>query len=84
VVLALMAPALAEFALGFSSFEYFWLALFGLSCAVFVSSGDPVKGIASVLLGLLLATVGIDPTRASRGSPSAASSCSRASASSRR
>lgn len=62
LVLALMAPALAEFALGFSSFEYFWLALFGLSCAVFVSSGDPVKGIVSVLLGLLLATVGIDPT----------------------
>jgi putative tricarboxylic transport membrane protein len=62
VVLALAAPALAEFALGFSSFEYFWLALFGLSCAVFVSTGDPVKGLVSVLLGLFLATVGIDPT----------------------
>ena len=62
IVLVLAAPALAEVALNFSSFEYFWLALFGLSCAVFVSTGDPVKGFASVLLGLFLATVGIDPT----------------------
>lgn len=62
LVLALSAPVLAEFALGFSSFEYFWLALFGLSCAVFISTGRPVKGVVSVLLGLALATVGIDPT----------------------
>jgi putative tricarboxylic transport membrane protein len=62
IVLATLAPILAEFALGFSSFEYFWLALFGLSCAVFISTGRPVKGLVSVLLGLLLATVGIDTT----------------------
>lgn len=62
LVLAVSAPTLAEFALGFSSFEYFWLAIFGLSCAVFISPGRPVKGIVSVLLGLALATVGIDPT----------------------
>jgi len=62
IVLALAAPAIAEFALNFSSFEYFWLALLGLSCAVFISTGSPVKGIVSVLLGLLFATVGIDPT----------------------
>ncbi|HEX6015884.1 MAG TPA: tripartite tricarboxylate transporter permease [Geminicoccaceae bacterium] len=62
VVLATLAPLLAEFALGFSSFEYFWLALFGLSCAVFISTGSPLKGVVSVLLGLFLATVGIDPT----------------------
>ncbi len=62
LVLAVSAPILAEFALGFSSFEYFWLALFGLSCAVFISTGRPVKGIVSVLLGLAIATVGIDPT----------------------
>jgi putative tricarboxylic transport membrane protein len=62
IVLVLAAPALAEVALSFSSFEYFWLALFGLSCAVFVSTGDKIKGLASVLLGLFLATVGIDPT----------------------
>jgi putative tricarboxylic transport membrane protein len=61
-VLCVFAPALAEFALDFSSFEYFWLALFGLSCAVFISTGRPIKGIVSVLLSLLVATIGIDPT----------------------
>jgi putative tricarboxylic transport membrane protein len=61
VILALMAPTLAEFAIGFSSYEYFWLAVFGLTCAVFISTGSPIKGLVSVLLGLLLAIVGIDP-----------------------
>jgi TctA family transporter len=36
--LVLLAPALAEFALGFSSFEYFWLALMGLMCATLVAA----------------------------------------------
>jgi TctA family transporter len=62
IVLALAAPILADFALGFSSFEYFWLATFGLSCAVFISTGSPIKGVVAVLFGLLLAAVGIDPT----------------------
>jgi TctA family transporter len=61
-VLALAAPALAEVALSFSSFEYFWLALFGLSCAVFISTEAPLKGVVSLLLGLCIATVGIDVT----------------------
>src|SRR3954452_12570476 len=38
VVLIVAAPALAEFALNFSSFEYFWLVLLGLTCAVFITS----------------------------------------------
>ena len=55
-------PALAEFALKFSSFEYFWLACFGLSCAVFISTDSPVKGVVSLLIGLFIATIGIDIT----------------------
>src|ERR671923_1051360 len=39
VVLAVTARALAEFALQFSSFEYFWLACLGPSCAVIISTG---------------------------------------------
>jgi TctA family transporter len=62
VVLSLAAPVLAEVALSFSSFEYFWLALFGLTCAAFVSPSSPVKSVVSLLLGLLIATVGVDPT----------------------
>lgn len=61
-VLTFSAPALAEFALKFSSFEYFWLACFGLSCAVFISATSPVKGLASLLIGLFIATIGIDIT----------------------
>src|SRR5436189_3834615 len=37
-VLMLSAPALAEFALKFSSFEYFWLVLLGLSCAIVITA----------------------------------------------
>lgn len=60
-ILVLAAPALAEFALAFSSFEYFWLAALGLTCAVFLATNDPLKGFASLFLGLGLGTIGIDP-----------------------
>jgi TctA family transporter len=59
VVLILAAPALADFALNFSSFEYFWLVLLGLTCAVFVSNGSAVKGLMMLCLGLLVACVGL-------------------------
>jgi TctA family transporter len=61
-VLAFSAPALAEFALRFSSEEYFWLACFGLSCAVFISTEAPIRGVVSLLIGLFIATIGIDVT----------------------
>ncbi len=60
-ILVLAAPALAEFALAFSSFEYFWLAALGLTCAVFLATNDPLKGFASLFLGLGIGTIGIDP-----------------------
>ena len=59
-VLVLAAPVLAEFALSFSSFEYFWLVCLGLSCAVFISPASPMKGLVSLFIGLLIATIGID------------------------
>lgn len=61
VFLMFTAPALAKFALGFSSFEYFWLAVLGLSCAALISSGGMAKGALSLLLGLFIAQVGLDP-----------------------
>src|SRR3546814_9967683 len=42
-VLIAGAPILAEFALNFSSFEYFWMALLGLTCAVFITPQSPLK-----------------------------------------
>jgi TctA family transporter len=59
VVLIVAAPALADFALNFSSFEYFWLVLLGLTCAVFITSDRPLKGLVTLLLGLLVACVGL-------------------------
>lgn len=59
IVLVLAAPTLAEFVLEFGTFEYFWLALLGLTCAVFVSSASLAKGATSLLLGLLVSTVGL-------------------------
>ena len=60
LVLMTTAPALADIALAFGSFEYFWLVTLGLSCAVFVSPGRPLKGLVSLMLGLLVATVGFE------------------------
>jgi TctA family transporter len=59
-VLMLSAPALAEFALKFSSFEYFWLVLLGLTCAVVITSDRPLKGFVSLLIGLMVAAVGLN------------------------
>ncbi|MDR1741192.1 MAG: tripartite tricarboxylate transporter permease [Synergistaceae bacterium] len=60
VILVLLAPALAEVALRFSTYEYFWLACFGLSCSVMVSSGSTSKALLSLLIGLMLNCVGLD------------------------
>jgi putative tricarboxylic transport membrane protein len=60
VVLIFAAPALAEIALKFSSFEYFWLVMLGFTCAVFIAGTDPLKGIIALLLGLLIACVGLE------------------------
>ncbi|HEX9905759.1 MAG TPA: tripartite tricarboxylate transporter permease [Propylenella sp.] len=59
-VLIFAAPYLAEVALKFSSFEYFWMALLGLTCAALVGSGSAVKGLVSLLIGLFVATIGLD------------------------
>ena len=62
VLLMFGATGIAALAAQFSSFEYFWVAVLGLTAGVFASGGAPLKGFVSLLLGLLFATVGIDPT----------------------
>lgn len=62
LVLLCAAPILAEVALQFSSFEFFWLAVLGLSCAVLISGGSPLRGVISLMIGLLLTCVGSDIT----------------------
>ncbi len=60
LVLIVAAPALAEVALKFSSFEYFWLVMLGFTCAIFIAGKDPLKGTVALLLGLLISVVGLD------------------------
>lgn len=60
ISLIVLAPPLAEVALSFSTFEYFWLAFLGLMCATLVARSSPVKAIASMLLGLLVTCIGIE------------------------
>ncbi|MDR1514412.1 MAG: tripartite tricarboxylate transporter permease [Synergistaceae bacterium] len=60
LVLMTSAPLLAEIALNFSTYEYFWLACLGLTCATFMTSQDKLKGIVSLFVGLFLTTVGFD------------------------
>ena len=61
-ILVIGATALAEFATRFSSFEYFWVGVLGLTAGIFAARKAPLKGLVSLLIGLLFSTVGIDPT----------------------
>jgi len=60
LVLIMFSPSLAEFALQFSSFEYFWLMILGLSAAVCVGSGSKLNASISLLIRLLIACVGME------------------------
>jgi putative tricarboxylic transport membrane protein len=60
ISLMALAPPLAEMALNFSTYEYFWLAFLGLMCATMVARSSPVKAIASMLIGLLVSCIGIE------------------------
>ena len=60
LVLITCAPMLADFALNFTSYEFFWLVVLGLSCAIFISPSSTLRGFVSLLIGLLLACVGMN------------------------
>ena len=60
LVIATVAPPLAEFALKFGPSEYFSLMVLGLVAATVLAHGSLLKAIAMVLLGLLLGLIGTD------------------------
>ncbi|MEM6944487.1 MAG: tripartite tricarboxylate transporter permease, partial [Pseudomonadota bacterium] len=60
LALILFAGWLASFALSFGPPEFFTLILFSLTIIAGVSGESLLKGIVSAILGLLLATVGLD------------------------
>lgn len=60
IMLLFIAPPLSKVSLLFSSLEYFFLALFGLTIIGSLSGDSMVKGLMSGLLGMLLGCVGLD------------------------
>jgi putative tricarboxylic transport membrane protein len=61
VMVALSAPV-ARLALTFSTPEYFSLVLFGLVSVVSLAGGSLINATVSLLIGLLIAVVGVDGT----------------------
>ena len=61
IVLMLAAPPLARLALHFGPAEYFALAVFGITAIASIGGGSVIKGLLAGLLGLAVATIGIDP-----------------------
>ena len=59
-VMMVASPAIADFALGFGSVEFFWIVMLGLGGAVFIGSSTPLKACISLLIGLLIAMVGMN------------------------
>jgi putative tricarboxylic transport membrane protein len=65
VVIAGLAPLLANFALQFGAPDYFALVILGLVSAVILAHGSLLKAFASMFAGLLLGLVGTDATTGS-------------------
>jgi len=60
VIMMLFSPLIVESALKFGPAEYFSMMVLGLVAASTISSGSAAKGIAMVVLGVLLGVIGSD------------------------
>ncbi|WP_439576786.1 tripartite tricarboxylate transporter permease [Elioraea sp.] len=63
-MVALLTPTLGEMALSFGSYEFFWIALFGIVIAGTLSGGDALKGYIAGFLGLFVSTIGQETNHA--------------------
>jgi putative tricarboxylic transport membrane protein len=64
VALAMFTPMLAEVALSFGAFEFFWLGMVGVMMSGSLTGSEPLKGWLMGLLGIFVATIGLDPIHA--------------------
>jgi len=60
LLIALLGPTLGEWALKFGAAEYTSLMLMALVASAVMTQSDAVKGLAMVVLGLLIGVVGVD------------------------
>jgi putative tricarboxylic transport membrane protein len=64
VIIALFAPPVAEIALKFASPDYFALVVLGMTGAVALARGSPIRSFIMILTGMLVGIVGMDVTSA--------------------
>jgi putative tricarboxylic transport membrane protein len=64
VCLAMFTPYLSEAALAFGAYEFFWLGMVGVMMSGTVTGSTPLKGWLMGLLGIFIATIGLDPIHA--------------------
>ena len=62
LIMTFLSPLIADMAMNFGPGEMFMLAVFGLSVIIAISGKSIVKGMISAFFGMLLCTVGLDPT----------------------
>src|SRR5215471_92534 len=60
VMITFFAPLLAEVALKFGPPEFFAIQLLTFSSFVGLGGGNPLKSLVSILIGFILATIGLD------------------------
>lgn len=60
LALLFLAQPFAKFALKLSEPEYFLIGILGLIAVTMISSQDAIKGLISMMLGLMAGTVGMD------------------------
>lgn len=61
LIMILLTPPLAEFALEFGFSEMFWVAMFGVTVMATLTGGSVAKGLISGVFGLLLGCIGMSP-----------------------
>jgi putative tricarboxylic transport membrane protein len=64
VIIAIFAPPVAAIALTFESPDYFALVVLGMTGAVALARGSPLRSFIMILIGMLIGLVGMDVTSA--------------------
>lgn len=60
VIMMVSSPVIAALAVQFRSPEFFALMVLGLVAASTITDGNPIKGLAMVVFGVLMGSVGLD------------------------
>lgn len=64
IVMIFLSGAIAGIGLAFGSAEYFSVVMFGLVAAATVGTASPLRGLAMIILGMLIGCIGLDTNTA--------------------